>query len=83
MAFINQARGILYADVTTNKHATNNTLFKTVGESSAQSILGLITFGSAGASDAAAEAKIVEIATVDEHFTSVLSIYSRMCTQVS
>ncbi|MEQ1571338.1 MAG: TRL-like family protein [Myxococcota bacterium] len=77
------AMGILYADATTPKHATNNNLGKKKGEACATSILGLVTTGDATIRAAADAGGIKEVSAVDVSIKNIIGVVATYCTIVS
>jgi len=77
------AIGILYADATTPKLATDNNLGKKKGEACATSILGLVTTGDATIRAAADAGGIKNISAVDVSIKNIIGIVATYCTIVS
>ena len=85
LAFHGEAIGVafIYADTNLNKQVTHNKMGSKHGEACALSVLGWVTTGDASVAAAAKEGQITEVASVDNHYTCVLGLYSRYCTLVS
>jgi hypothetical protein len=75
--------GILYADATIPRHATENNIGKKKGEACATSILGLVTTGDATIRAASDAGGIKNVAAVDASIKNILGIVTTYCTIVS
>jgi hypothetical protein len=74
--------GFLYNDTQTGVAVASNQAGGRVGQSCANSILGLFATGDASIETARRNGAISMITSVDEHSTSVLGVYSTYCTIV-
>jgi TRL-like protein family len=74
--------GSLFTDVRGPLLLENGVAAEKVGRACAHNVLGLAAYGDASMVAAKRQGAIDRIATVDHHSVSVLSVYSRFCTQV-
>lgn len=75
--------GLLYASNTNNEQITDSASGAKRGEACASSILGLVTTGDASVASAAKRGGISKIATVENRFDQVLSLYASYCVIVT
>lgn len=74
--------GAVYVDATAPIAATSNNVGKKVGTSSSTNVLGIAHVGDGGINKAAKDGGIKKISHVDQHRTSVLSLFTNYKTIV-
>lgn len=74
--------GLWYSDVQGGVGATGNQTGNRVGESCAQSILGLAAFGDASIETARRNGGITMISSVDGRAEGILGVWAKYCTVV-
>jgi hypothetical protein len=74
--------GILYSDVTANESVSSNQAGNRVGQSCANSYLGLIASGDASVESARRAGGITLITSVDAQTSNILFFWSKYCTIV-
>lgn len=74
--------GALFTDVRGPVEAENGVTASKIGRACAHNILGLAAYGDASIAAAKKEGGVEQIASIDHDSLSVLSVYSRFCTQV-
>jgi hypothetical protein len=74
--------GALFTDVRGPLQAQNGVAPSKLGRACAHNIVGLVAYGDASIAAAKKQGGIEQIASIDHDSFSVLSLYSRFCTQL-
>lgn len=74
--------GSLFTDVRGPVEVENGVAASKLGRACAHNILGLVAYGDASITAARKQGGIEQVATIDHDSFSVLSVYSRFCTQL-
>lgn len=83
IAFNGVNQGIIFTNSARNEMVTENTVGSKKGEACATSILGWVTTGDASVAAAARAGGITRIASVDNNYTNVISLYAKYCVVVT